>query len=225
MLRYLITTVALVGATLLALGDTGVSVFANPVVAPPAPAPTGSASTTPSAVATAPPAPLPSGARDVTVPGGTVVEVVVTDPVSSASAKVGDTFGIKATADVVIDGYVVIAKGAGGQGEVLAVERAGSHGHPGTLGIQVDWVYALSGDKVRLTSQRKTSEGQNETGVSSTMTIASYLLLGPVGLFAHNWVKGHDIVLDSTHTLETYVDNTVHIVSATQSDASAGFAH
>jgi hypothetical protein len=185
----------------------------------PSPTPAATASPEPS------PLPLPSGARLITVPGGTLVMVALTDKISSGTAKVGDTFGLKVIKDIVIDGYVVIAKDAGGQGEVLAVEKAGSHGHAGSLGIQIDWAYAVSGDKVRLSSQRKTSEGENKAGVSSTMTILSWVLLGPVGLFTHNWVKGHDFELDGTQPLQAYVDNTVHIVSTKQADSDAGFAH
>jgi len=177
------------------------------------------------AVAPEPAAPLPPGARLITVPGGTPITVTLVDKVSSGSAKIGDTFGIRVATDVVVDGYVVIAKDAGGQGEVLAVDKAGSHGHPGSLGVQIDWAYAVSGEKVRLSSQRKTDEGENKTGVSSTMTILSWALLGPVGLFAHNWVKGHEMELDSTHPLQAFVDNTVHVVSSKSADASAGFAH
>ncbi len=171
------------------------------------------------------PSPLPSGTRVLTVPGGTAVVVALTDKISSGTAKVGDTFSIKAVKDVVIDGYVAIAKDAGGQGEVLAVERAGSHGHAGSLGVQIDWVYAVSGEKVRLSSQRKTDEGENKAGVSSTMTILSWALLGPIGLFTHNWVKGHDFELDGSHPLQAYVDNTVHVESSRRSDEDSGFAH
>lgn len=149
----------------------------------------------------------------------------MTDKISSGTAKVGDTFGLKATKDVVIDGYVVIAKDAGGQGEVLAVEKAGSHGHAGSLGVQINWVYAVSGEKVRLSSNRKTDQGENKSGVSSTMTILSWALLGPVGLFTHNWVKGHDLEIDSTHPLQAFVDNTVHVLSMKPADSDSGFAH
>ncbi len=175
--------------------------------------------------ATPEPAPTAAGTRLVTVPGGTPVTVALTDKVSSATAKVGDTFSVRVSADVVIDGYVVIAKDAGGQGEVLAVDRAGSHGHAGSLGIQIDWAYAVSGEKVRLSSQRKTNEGENKAGVASTMTILSWALLGPLGLFAHNWVKGHDLEIDGSHPLQAYVDDTVHVASATLSVADSGFAH
>lgn len=183
----------------------------SPPLAPASPEPSGS--------------PLPDGTRVVTVPGGTALSVVLTDKISSGTAKVGDTFGLKAAADVVIDGYIVIAKGAGGQGEVLAVDRAGSHGHAGSLGVQINWVYAVSGEKVRLSSNKKTDEGENKSGVSSTMTILSWALLGPLGLFAHNWVKGHDLEIDSSHPLQAYVDNTVHIATAKQAGTESGFAH
>jgi len=171
------------------------------------------------------PALLPTGAREIALPGGTVVTLALTDNISSGTAKVGDTFGVKVVTEIAIDGYVVIAKDAGGQGEVLAVEKAGSHGHAGSLGLRLDWVYAVSGEKVRLSSQRKTDEGENKSGVSSTMTILSWALLGPVGLFTHNWVKGHEMEIDGTHPLQAYVDDTVHIASSKQADANAGFAH
>ena len=160
----------------------------------------------------------------VVVPGGTPVRVAVTDPVSSATAKVGDTFNVRSTDDIVVDGWIVVAKGGGGQGEVVSVDRAGSHGHPGNLGIKIDWIYAVDGEKIRLTSQEKNEEGKGEQGVSSTMTIVSWAFLGLPGLFAHNWVKGHDVVLDSSHPLKAYVDDTVHIAATTKAD-DAGFAH
>jgi hypothetical protein len=171
------------------------------------------------------PAPLPPGAHAIAVPGGTTLMVALTDRISSATAKVGDTFSIKAVSDVVLDGYVVIAKDAGGQGEILAVEKAGSHGHAGSLGVQIDWIYAVSGEKIRLSSQRKTDEGENKSGVSSTMTILSWALLGPLGLFTHNFVKGHDFELDGTHPLQAYVDNTVHVTSTKKAGDDPGFAH
>jgi hypothetical protein len=193
----------------------------GPLGAQPLPSP----SPEPSATASAEASPLPSGARVIAVPGGTLVMVALTDKISSGTAKVGDTFGIKAVKDVDIDGYVVIAKDAGGQGEVLAVEKAGSHGHAGSLGVQIDWIYAVSGEKVRLSSQRKTDEGENKSGVSSTMTILSWALLGPLGLFTHNFVKGHDFELDGTHPLQAYVDNTVHVTSMKHAGEDEGFAH
>ena len=119
--------------------------------------------------------------------------------------------------DVVVNGWVAIAKGAAGQGEILTVDRAGSHGHPGSLGVQMDWIYAVDGHKVKLTSQQKTEEGQGEGGKSSTITLLSWVVLGWPGLFAHNFVKGHDITVDSTHPFKAYVDDSVYVVASAKS--------
>lgn len=162
--------------------------------------------------------------HSITIPGGTALTVQLVGKISSSDANVGDVFAVKASKDVVVDGWVVIAAGAGGQGEVLSVDRAGSHGHAGTMGIRMDWIFAVDGEKIHLTNERNTQEGQNEAGVSSTMTIVSWALLGLPGLFVHNWVKGHDIELDGTHPLQAYTQDTVHVVSLTRSGSEAGFA-
>lgn len=54
--------------------------------------------------------------------------------------------------------------------------------------MKFDYVYAVDGEKLQLDSVKKSKSGQNNKGAASTATIASTILLGPVGLFAHNWV-------------------------------------
>src|SRR5450755_1632805 len=165
------------------LGNAASAATASPT---PSAAPAPSAAPSPSAVPLATAAP---GETRVILPGGTPVTFQVTDTVSSGTAKVGDTFGIKVAKDVLVDDLVVVAKGAGGIGEVLKVDPAGSHGHAGSLGIQLDWVYGVDGNKVKLTSEQSTQEGENNAGVSSTMTIISWAFLGLPGLFMHNFIK------------------------------------
>lgn len=173
------------------------------------------------------PSPTPSAApaNYITVPGGTTVAVNLVDKISSGTANVGDTFAIVAAQDVVVGDWVVIAKGAAGQGEVVSVERAGSNGHAGSLGIQMDWIFAVDGDKVKLTSQKSTQEGEGKAGASSTMTIVSWAFLGLPGLFAHNFVKGRNIDIDSTKQFEAFVDDTVHVTAVAQATPAPGFAH
>ena len=168
--------------------------------------------------------PVPAGASRLVLPGGTAVAVEVVDKVSSSNANIGDTFAVRAADAVVINGWVVVAKGAPGQGEVLSVDRAGSHGHPGSLGVQIDWIFAVDGNKIHLTSQRSTAEGQSKAGVSSTVTIVSWAFLGLPGLFAHNFVKGRDVELDSSHPLQAFIDSSVYVVATAHGDAGSGFA-
>jgi hypothetical protein len=168
--------------------------------------------------------PIPKGTR-IVLPAGTPLTVVITNPISSATAKIGDTFEITANEAVVVGGWVAIAKSAPGQGEVLAVTQAGSHGKPGSLGIQMDWIYAADGEKVKLGNQNSTQEGEGKTGVASTMTILSYVLIGPLGLFTHNFVKGKDVVVDDTHPLQTYISDSVYVIATTRAEnAGSGFA-
>jgi hypothetical protein len=168
--------------------------------------------------------PVPNGTR-IVLTAGTPVTVVVTNQISSATAKVGDTFEITAKEAVIVGGWVAIEKGAPGQAEILAVARAGSHGKPGSLGIQMEWIYAADGEKVKLGSQNSTQEGEGKTGVASTMTILSYALLGPLGLFTHNFVKGKDVVVDDTHPLQTYTSDSAYIIATKRAKhADSGFA-
>lgn len=178
------------------------------------------------AVAFASPLAALAGTR-VTVPGGTAIPVRMVDTIDSGSANVGDTFEFKADDNVIVNGYVVVARGAEGRGEVVSVDRAGSHGHQGNLGVKFDYVYAVDGEKLQLDSVKKSKSGQNNKGAASTATIASTILLGPVGLFAHNWVKGKNVTLDSSKTFSTFVQNTVHVVVTQRATAAAngGFAH
>lgn len=170
------------------------------------------------------PGPAITGQK-IVVPGGTAITVVVTNPISSSTAKVGDTFAIEAQSDVAVGGWIAISKGAPGQGTITSVDHAGSHGHPGSLGIEMNWVYAVDGEKIRLTSQNVNEEGESKAGVSSTVTIISWATLGLGGLFAHNFVKGRDVTVDNTHPLKAYVDDSVYVVVNTRSnDAGAGFA-
>lgn len=177
-------------------------------------------STVPAAVPTAVPAP----SVVVVVPTGTRVPVSTTDKISSATAQVGDIITIAATEDVIANGYIVVARGAGGQAEIATVERAHGNGGSGKLGIKMDWITAVDGEKIVLTSTLKTASEEDRGGGSSTATILSYALLGPLGLFFHNFSHGKDVILDPSKVLTAFVDTTVHIAATTPAQQT-GFAH
>jgi hypothetical protein len=163
-------------------------------------------------------------ANGITLPTGTPVDIHLDAPLSSGSAKVGDKFAFQSNGDIAIDGVVVIAKGAQGEGEVALAEGAGSNGHPGKLGLQFNWIAAVDGSKVALSDTQHSDEGEQKKGAASTATIATYILLGPLGLFAHNFVRGRDITLDEKTKLKAYVDHTVHVASQVKESVPAGFA-
>jgi hypothetical protein len=159
------------------------------------------------------------------LPGGTPLTVRLTAPVSSGSSHVDDDIQFKAVDDVVIDGWIVIPKDAVGEGVVSSVDPAGTHGHSGQIGITFKWIYGADGLKVRLSEvPSKDTEGDLK-GTSATATVLSTVLLGPVGLFAHNFVRGKDVTIDTSKKISLYIADTVHITAKAKAPTSDGFAH
>lgn len=158
------------------------------------------------------------GATLVMVPGGTIVAVSLSEPISSASANVNDEIGVVVKKEVDANGWVVVPAGAQGEATITSVDRAGGNGHGGQLAMSVDWVFSVDGGRIQLSTTNHASENGDQKGAASTATIASYLLLGPLGLFAHNFVRGKDVTIETEKVFTVFVDHDVH-VQATQKAA------
>jgi hypothetical protein len=172
----------------------------------------------------APPPKPPPGGTVVTVPGGTIVDVSLQEPISSASAQVGDQVEVRVVNEVDIAGWLVIPAGSPGHATVTTVDHAGSNGHGGQLGLSIDWVFSEDGGRVALSPTNHASENGQEKGAASTATILSYVLLGPLGLFAHNFVRGRDVTIDTNKVFAVFVDHDILVATAAKATSpSAGF--
>jgi hypothetical protein len=78
----------------------------------------------------------------------TPVKLVLDETVSSKTAKPGDTFKLVVAEDVVINGHVVIAKGAAGTGRITAIKKKSFATQNGFLEAAVDSVRAVDGHAV-----------------------------------------------------------------------------
>ena len=87
-------------------------------------------------------------AASVRVPAETPVSVQVTAPVSSRTAHSGDSVPLRVTEDVIVNGYVVIARGADGKATVDAAQPAQTNAAPGALTVTYKWVRAVDGSKI-----------------------------------------------------------------------------
>lgn len=143
---------------------------------------------------------------------------------SSNNASADDTFAFQATQDVVINGYVVIKKGAPGQGTITAVDGAASNGHAGKLAMRFDYVMSTDGLKIPLTDSERVASGEEKKGASSTATIVGYAFLGLPGLFMHNFVRGGQSQVDPSMKITVYVDHNVHVAATEASGTVAGYA-
>jgi hypothetical protein len=153
----------------------------------------------------------PALAESISVPGGASVPIHVAATISSSTARAGQTFRIVATEPAVVDGTVFVAKGATGEGKVVAVSPAGKSGRQGTMSVQFLTIYAVDGKRIQLAATDRTRSGQNKTGSSNTANVAGVVLLGPVGLFTHNFVKGKDVVITPDTNFTAHVDHDVTV--------------
>lgn len=147
------------------------------------------------------------------LPGGTTVTVGLQEPLSSATAKVDDQVAIVVKKPVIVNGYLFIEQGANGYATVTDVEHSGGNGSGGKLSMSIDWVYAVDGGKIKLSQTNHAADTADSKGASSTATIATYLLLGPLGLFAHNFVHGREATIDKKQSFVVFVDHDVNLVA------------
>ncbi|MEO6989949.1 MAG: hypothetical protein ABI346_05910 [Candidatus Baltobacteraceae bacterium] len=136
---------------------------------------------------------LPAIAAPISVPAGTQVKVHLVKPISSGEATVGQRFRFAAAEAVNVNGHVVITKGASGVGHVVKVSKAQGKS-AGEITLEFTDVHGADGKWIPLT-EVKATKGNSEKGKASTATIAATIALGPLGLFAHNMVKGKDITV------------------------------
>lgn len=96
----------------------------------------------------------------VTVPVGTVIEVRLQSSITSATAKIEDTFDATTVGDVTAAGRVAVPSGSLVRGMVTAVEPAGHTDRTGSLTLFFDRI-TVNG---RLRPMRATVVGKTEAG-------------------------------------------------------------
>ena len=135
----------------------------------------------PAPMVAAPPAGAggPSAGPCCVVAAGTLVTIELTEPVSSESKKRGDSFGIKLTAPLIIDGRTVIEAGAEGVGEVVDAAAAGIAGRPAKLVLAARSIDDR-GARIPLRAFRLASTGKDRVNGA----IVADVLVGVVGLIA-----------------------------------------
>ncbi len=95
------------------------------------------------------PAALPTA--PVKIAADTPIRLIMDQALSSSTAKPGDTFKAFTADDLVINGHMVIPKGAATTGKVVAVKhKQGWASFDGMLEVTVDSVPAVTGQKVPL---------------------------------------------------------------------------
>ncbi|MGJ7902305.1 hypothetical protein [Lysobacter sp. 1R34A] len=154
--------------------------------AAPAPAASGSepALASASASASALPSATSGGPDARRLLAGTELLLETLQPLSSATLKRGDKFGLRLAQALSVDGALVLPAGTTGVGEVVHAERSRSGGKPGELLLAARYLEA-DGRQIPLRSFRVGAAGVDKSGQVIGLSIA-------VGVFAM-FMRGGEI--------------------------------
>jgi len=118
--------------------------------------------------------------ENILVPAGAEVMVLTKTDLYSNTVFVGDRLTFEVARDVIIDGRVVIAKGAPVEAGVTWAIPRRSFGRGGKLGISVDTVTAVDGQKIKLRAALN-AQGDGRTGKALIPIILGSLVGGGMG--------------------------------------------
>jgi hypothetical protein len=108
------------------------------------------------------------------------------ETISSATSHVGDHFALRLAEPIAVQGQLVTAAGAPGQGEVIDAGRAGMAGRQGKLIISARYL-ELSGHHVRIHGMTFLESGKSRVDLAQGMLLVPY-----VGI-ASALIKGGEI--------------------------------
>ena len=132
--------------------DVPASVRDDPPAAPavaPEPPPAGHPAPEPAAAATLPPVP-PAESPKVTLRAGMIINVRLSEALSSEKNEKDDTFFATLDAPVAADGFVIAERGARAEGRVVEVTRGGRGNGAAHLALQLIALQTSDGQRVAL---------------------------------------------------------------------------
>ncbi len=144
--------------------------------------------------------------KTVVIPDGTEISAITVETLSSKTAQEDDPINFKVDEDVVIDGIVVIAKGAIVKGSVTNAKKSGFFGRGGQLNIRVDSTETIDKQKIKLRAA-KGKAGDNKTGT----TVALVVLFGPLGFLK----KGKNAEIKEGTKVKVFTDEAKTVVIPT----------
>jgi hypothetical protein len=107
----------------------------------------------------------------IVIPALMIVDIEIVNALSSRTAKDGDTFPIRLSSPIYVDGRVVVPAGATGLGEVIHAQKSGMGGGGGELLLAARYV-EVNGQRLRLRSFRAGRYGKNQTAAALATTYA-----------------------------------------------------
>lgn len=151
-----------------------------------------------------PPSPVPvaSAGDTLILAAGTPIAMKTAVELSSLVNREGERFDLSVTDDVAVGGYIVIARGARGIGEIARLVPKGSFAKSGKLELRLLFVEA-GGNRVRLDG-RAASRGPSGTAG----TVVTAVLAGTFAAF----VTGKSAVVPAGSPMTGFIERDLPIV-------------
>lgn len=142
----------------------------------------------------------------VQVPVGTPVELETAYTIDSQLVRAGDAVSFRVVNPVVVDGQVVVEKGATATALVTKAERGGHFGRAGRLAWMMKEVTAADGSRVPLQFSGRTVGDSKGAKVATSMVLtgAVFWFMPPVALL-HGFKRGENAVVPEGKRFEATV--------------------
>ena len=120
----------------------------------------------------------------VSLPEGTVVRLMLVQPVNSQTAKVGDKLKFQVLEDVKAGGLVVIPRRSAASAEVIGLQAPRRRGKPGSISIKAETVVLIDQDVATLRGLRTLQSGNRNVTLERDAEISSLIQsTGGFGVF------------------------------------------
>lgn len=153
----------------------------------------------------------------VTIPANTLVKISLVTPVNTKSLKEGDKIQYQVASDVTVNGTVIFAQGAPGEGTVNKVTPARNFGRDAKIDIDFAQIRAIDGTQVDTFLGEEAKKEMKSVAMAAGASVAGMALLGPVGIVTGAFVSGKDINLPAGTEMyiQTKSDNILYGIQTT----------
>ena len=156
-------------------------------------------------VVAAPSAPPPPN----TLLDGTAVKLRLAENLSSEKNKTGDQVPFEVVDEVVVDGVVVVPKGAQAIATVTNASPKKSMGRGGKLDVNVDSMRLVDGEKVQLRAVQENKGGGHVGAMTGAMVATSIVFFPAAPLFL--FIHGKPVEIPKGTVVTAFVEGDMHL--------------
>jgi hypothetical protein len=143
---------------------------------------------------------------------GTAVKLRLAENLTSATSKTGDSVPFEVVDEVLVDGIVVLPKGAQALATVTEANAKKSMGRAGKLNVNIDSARLVDGEKVQLRASQENKGGGHVGAMTGAMVATSIVFFPAAPLFL--FIHGKDITIPKGTEITAFVEGDMKLEMA-----------